>query len=222
MQCFLCQFEASIPTLKDQYQNYHFIDPNEENFVNLFKPIYFDDLKCNECQLQFVNDFGKKRHMFLNHYGQQNNRQKKQIGGSRNVLRLNTLIRGPITNYSINFNQHKNFYDFFSASVVDNFLNSVYNIFKPFNKKYKFQGYFELVNQQPTLDNQSFLTENRNWVTNVYKSIYFNEFVRSEISNDIKKRIISNGLTGSSWYFKRFECLNITVISVKEEKLFKS
>ena len=91
-----------------------------------------------------------------------------------------------------------------------------------YNKKYKFQGYFELVNQQLTLDNQSFLTENRNWVTNVYKSIYFNEFVRSEISNDIKKRIISNGLTGSSWYFKRFERLNITVISVKEEKLFKS
>ena len=222
MQCFLCQFEASIPTLKDQYQNYHFIDPNEENFVNLFKPIYFDDLKCNECQLQFVNDFGKKRHMFLNHYGQQNNRQKKQIGGSRNVLRLNTLIRGPITNYSINFNQHKNFYDFFSASVVDDFLNSVYNSFKAFKKKYRFQGYFELVNPQPTLDNQSFLTENRNWLTNAYKSIYFNEFVRSEISNDIKKRIISNGLTGSSWYFKRFERLNITVISVKEEKLFKS
>ena len=57
------------------------------------------------------------------------------MGGSKNVLPLNTLIRGPITNYSINFNQHKNFYDFFSASVVDDFLNSVYNSFKAFKKK---------------------------------------------------------------------------------------
>ena len=142
------------------------------------------------------------------------------MGGSKNVLPLNTLIRGPITNYSINFNQHKNFYDFFSASVVDDFLNSVYNSFKAFKKKYRFQGYFELVNPQPTLDNQSFLTENRNWLTNAYKSICFNEFVRSEIPNDIKKRIIFNGLTGSSWYFKRFERLNVTVVSVKE-KLIK-
>ena len=104
--------------------------------------------------------------------------------------------------------------------MVDDFLNSVYNSFKAFKKKYRFQGYFELVNPQPTLDNQSFLTENRNWLTNAYKSICFNEFVRSEIPNDIKKRIIFNGLTGSSWYFKRFERLNVTVVSVKE-KLIK-
>ena len=100
--------------------------------------------------------------MFLKHYGQQDNRQKKQIGRSKNVLLVNALIRGPITNYFINFNQNKNFYDFFSAIVVDDFLNSVYNSFKAFNKKYRLQGYFELVNQQPTLGNQSFLTENRN------------------------------------------------------------
>ena len=61
MKCFLCQFEASILTLQDHYQNYHLIDPNEENLINLFKPNYFDDLKCNECQLQFLNDFGKKK-----------------------------------------------------------------------------------------------------------------------------------------------------------------
>ena len=61
MKCFLCQFEASISTLQDHYQNCHLIDPNEGNFINLFKPNYFDGLKCNECQLQFVNDFGKKK-----------------------------------------------------------------------------------------------------------------------------------------------------------------
>ena len=32
MKCFLCQFEADIPTLKDHYQDYHLIDSTDENF----------------------------------------------------------------------------------------------------------------------------------------------------------------------------------------------
>ena len=159
--------------------------------------------------------------MFLRHY-----RQKQyQIGGSRNnnTTPLNILKRGSITNYSVNFNRHKNFYDFFSADIVNDFLNSVYRSFKPDkNIKYKFQGYFELVNQQKTIDNQSFLTDDQNWLTNVYSFKHFNEFVRAEIANDITKRIILNGLTGSSWYFKRFERLNITVVPLAKSKLIKS
>ena len=90
----------------------------------------------------------------------------------------------------------------------------VYQNFKPDQgvKKYKFQGYFELVNQQHTVDNQGFLTENRNWLTRVFNARYFNEFVRAELFNKITKKVIVNGLTGSSWHFKRFERLNITVV----------
>ena len=90
----------------------------------------------------------------------------------------------------------------------------VYQNFKPDQgvKKYKFQGYFELVNQQHTVDNQGFLTENRNWLKRVFNAGYFNEFARAELFNEITKKVIVNGLTGSSWHFKRYECLNITVI----------
>ena len=35
MKCFLCQFEADIPTLKDHYQKYHLIDSTDENFLNI-------------------------------------------------------------------------------------------------------------------------------------------------------------------------------------------
>ena len=104
MKCFPCQYEVDIPALKGHYLNYHLIDPNEENFVNLFKPNYLEDFKCEKCQIQFSNEYGKKRHMFLRHYKQRP--YIRQIGGSRNVLPWNTLKRGPITNYSINFNQH--------------------------------------------------------------------------------------------------------------------
>ena len=52
--------------------------------------------------------------MFLFHYG-----KHQQLGGNRDprnsTLPINVLKRGPITYYSINFNQHKNFYDFFSS-----------------------------------------------------------------------------------------------------------
>ena len=70
----------------------------------------------------------KKKHMFLFHYG-----KHKQIGGNcaqrTSTLLINVLNRGPITHFSINFSQHKNFYDFFSSGIVDAFLESVCEIY---------------------------------------------------------------------------------------------
>ena len=72
--------------------------------------------------------------MFLFHYG-----TKQQIGGARiSDLPLNIVKRGPITYYSINFDQHKSFYDFLSSDLVETFLNSVYQVFQP-KKVCKFQ-----------------------------------------------------------------------------------
>ena len=87
----------------------------------------------------------KKKHMFLFHYG-----KHQQMGGNRgprtSALPINVLKRGPITYYSINFNQHKRFSDFFTSGIVDAFLESLYEIYSP-NKENKFQGYTELINQ---------------------------------------------------------------------------
>lgn len=95
--------------------------------------------------------------MFLKHY-------RQQVAGSTNNnanAPLNILKRGTITNYSLNFVQHKIFYNFYVSDIVMDFLNSVYQTFKPNrNTWYKFQGYFELVNQQKTADNQNFITDN--------------------------------------------------------------
>ena len=139
--------------------------------------------------------------MFLVHYNQKG-------GPKANAdLPLNVLQRGPITYYSINFNQHKNFYDFYNGDMVDDFLGVVYRTFKPLkNIDHKFQVYFEIVNQQRTSDNQNFLTNNRSWLTKVYRFKFFNDFLENEFNNEIIKRIISNGLTGSSWYFIEHYC----------------
>ena len=104
--------------------------------------------------------------MFLFHYG-----TKQQIGGARiSDLPLNIVKRGPITYYSINFNQHKTFYDFFSSDLVETFLNSVYQVFQP-KKQCKFQGYAEIANQQT---GEIILEDEKVWLTNFHHSKYFN------------------------------------------------
>ena len=140
---------------------------------------------------------------------------KQQIGSARvSNLHLNTVKRGPITYYSINFNQHKNFYDFFSSDLVETFLSSVYQVFRP-KKECKFQGCAEIVNQQR---GEIILEHKRVWLTNVHFSKYFNDFVRGEIKDEITKRVIVNGLSGSSWIFKRFDRLNVIVVSLSDAK----
>ena len=127
-------------------------------------------------------------------------------------LPINVLRRGPIKYSSVNYNQHKNFYNFFQESVVDNFLESVYACFTP-DDQYKIQGYTEIINQQ---QGEFIIFEStRVWITNVYTAKYFNPYVRGAIKNDIVKRVIINGETGSSWVFNRFKRLQIIATSVK-------
>ena len=53
----------------------------------------------------------------------------------------------------------------------------------------------------------------RVWITNFYEGVCSSDFIRSNLVEDIKKRIIMNGMTGSSWRFKRFDRVYITVNS---------
>ena len=49
----------------------------------------------------------------------------------------------------------------------------------------------------------------------IHECVYFNDFVRENKERDIKRRIIINGQTGSSWRFKRFNHITIYISSVK-------
>ena len=53
--------------------------------------------------------------MFPFHYG--------QMGGSRQNFQrpINVLKKGPITYYSITYEQHKTFYGFFGDGIVEDF-----------------------------------------------------------------------------------------------------
>ena len=155
--------------------------------------------RCKVCGLVLINCRQKKNHMFLSHY-----QQNQQIGGSlmNQQQPFNVLKRGPITYYSVNFYQHKYFYNFFDEGVIDSLFDSMKDSTVSPKNEFKMQGYAEIVNFQPT---ETIELENlRLWVTNVYYGRYFNNVARQKMKQDILKRVIIKGETGSSWHFKHF------------------
>ena len=212
MKCLLCGLNCSTEKVIKKHVNFHQIKEDDIFFKDLFLPDTLEK-KCNFCDIFFKTCRQKKIHMFFFHYG-----TKKQFGGSkRSTLPINILKRGSITYFSINFTQHKNFYDFFKSDVVDDFLQSVYESYHP--QKNKIKGFFEIINKQR---GEAILEDNRAWLTNLFITKHFNTFIRTEIKNKIIKRIIVNGQSGSSWFFKRFERLSIITTPANQVQLFSN
>ena len=114
----------------------------------------------------------------------------------------------------IDHGTHYNFYD--SQELVSDFLTVFENVFIPRAdlRQVRFKCTFTVVNGQPA-SRAGFaeITDSRVWQTNVHDSVYFNDFIKSNLSQDILKRIIINGMAGSSWRFKRFDriCLAVNI-----------
>lgn len=212
MECLLCNFEfSSVVNGKNHYASYHKVDENNMYFLDLFEPNTIDGV-CRICNVKFDTYRMKKNHMFFYHYSKQSGSSRLQRSSD---LPLNILKRGAITYYSVNYDQHKGFYDFHSSDMVDVFLDMVHQAFSSQNHMYKFQGYFETINQQR--GPEIVLEDTRVWLTNVYRFKYFNDFVRGQIKDEIIKRVILNRQSGSSWFFKKFNRLNIIVVPLLNE-----
>lgn len=90
--------------LKKHYVNYHAVNEDDFIFKNFFTSDTLDK-KCKICRVNFDTARMAQKHMLLYHYG-----TKPHIGSaSVSDLLLNINRRGPITYYSINFDQHKYF-----------------------------------------------------------------------------------------------------------------
>ena len=101
---------------------------------------------------------------------------------------------------------------------MEDFLKSVCNRYNS-NKENKIQGYAEIINKQR---GEFIIIENtRVWLTNTFTTRCFNDYVKSEIRDDIVKR--KNGQRGSSWFFKRFNRLTVIVAPVDDvNRIFSS
>ena len=123
MECTYLKFSV-ISELKKHYVDFHGVDDSNPYLLQLFQPDTLDR-KCTKCSVVFGSSRMKKNHMFLYHYN--------HTGGTRrlNELPLNVLRRAQIVYYSVNFDQYKNYYGFLSTDMINVFLDSVYNVFKP-------------------------------------------------------------------------------------------
>ena len=100
--------------LRAHYISHHLINENNYHFKELF---LLDTISrgCDKCRMEFKNCKVKKNHNFMIHH--------HQVGGSitigTNEPPMHLLEQGRIKQYTINFDQHKIFYDFFDESIVD-------------------------------------------------------------------------------------------------------
>ena len=112
--------KKALQKLKHHYISFHLIDENNYYFKELFTPSTVSK-RCDQCKMGFRNYMVKKNHNFIHHYG--------HVGGARTQLPMNVPHQRKIKQYTIHFDQHKNFYDFFDEGIVDKFLKSVYECF---------------------------------------------------------------------------------------------
>ena len=218
MKCLLCKFKAvNNEEIKNHYINFHNVDENNEFFKNLL--VVENDVlvgeRCFKCNEFLPTLKYKKYHNFLKHY-----QDGKDIEFEEKPISI-VGIGSNIKKYEIKFSEHSDFYDFYDAEkIVDEFLTNVSKKIKRSNEYFLIRGGFSIENFQPTLDNYNEPLKNtKYWSTEPIETKSFNEFVYFNTRESILKRIIKNGLSGSSWRFNRFVYINIKTFSVDESIL---
>ena len=130
MKCLLCSSTfKDQETLLNHYLTYHNIDQNNWFFQKLFQAKNKILLKnCVRCSKFLTTEKYKATHDFLEHYD-----SGKNIPFEEKPLDI--LIFPGSTIYSIDFQKHNNFYNFYnSEKCVDDFLKNVKYKFVPTQK----------------------------------------------------------------------------------------
>ena len=128
--------------LLDHYLSYHNIDKNNWFFQKLFqvnnKTLLRNRVRCSEF---LTSEKHKATHDFLKHY-----EDGKNIPFEEKLFDI--LKFSGLTVYSINFQKHSEFYDFYnSEKCVDDFLNNVKYKLKS-NEKNSFKCSFHIENKR--------------------------------------------------------------------------
>ena len=70
-------------------------------------------------------------------------------------------------------------------------------------------------NIQPSpIENEQPIKNSRYWLTEPYQTKPVNDFTYFNLRESVLKRVIKNGLPGSSWHFNRFLCINVKILNV--------
>ena len=201
MNCLLCPASFdNVEKLREHYIVCHKIDKNNKFLQKLFSPTKKRSIfrKCLRRADFLSTEKFKVKHDFLKHYTEgQNLPFEDEL--------VEVLKTGSITSYEISVNKQPNYYNFESAKqVVDDFLKNVRSRFQP-KGDVLLKCDFMIENIQPSV-NENFapIINTRYWSTEPYKTKCFNDSVFYSLRENILKRVIINGMSGSSWTFRRF------------------
>ena len=218
MNCLLCKFNSKNKLeLENHYINFHNVDKENNYFKKLLKENndVFVGERCSKCDEFIPTAEYKKSHNFLKHY-----KDGKEVISDETPISI-VEIGNNIRKYEIKYSEHSSYYDFFnSEKVVDDFLSNVRRKIKRTNEYFLIRSGFSIENFQPVLDSYNEpLKDTRYWSTDPIETKSFNDFVYFNVRESILKRVINNGLTGSSWRFNRFVYINIKTFNVNESIL---
>ena len=214
MQCLLCNFKTNETSkLEDHYLNFHNVDRENRFFKKLFEDQnnIFQERRFGRCNEFLPTTKFKTYHNFLKHYK-----------AGKNVVEEKPLIVtsiGNIRKYEINYQNHSSDYDFYNSQIlVDEFLFNVKNRIEQSEFDFFICCSFFLEKIQPSPEDHDQPLKNcRYWSTSPIQTKSFNDFVFFNIRESVLKRVINNGLTGSSWHFKRFLYINIKTIKIIDQ-----
>ena len=173
MKCLLCS--STFQNQEDQlnhYISYHNIDENNWFFQKLFQIKNKSVLKqCVRCKEFLTTEKDKNIHNFLRHYKECKSVpfEEKPI----DILRFHGL-----TICSIEFQKHKDFYEFFnSEKCVDGFLRNAKSKLRAGGKKWiKCSFTIENMQSSPYKDLRP-IVNSRYWTTPPYEGVFFNDFI---------------------------------------------
>ena len=213
MKCLLCSSKfKDQKDLLNHYVTYHNVDENNWFFQKLFQIKDKRLLKrCLRCDKFLETEKQKTVHNFVKHY--EDDKTIPYEEKPLDVLRLASLMI-----YSIEFRKHQIFYDFYNSELcVKNLFKNVRYRFKAGSKKW-FKCSFVIENIQKSLYlGLQPIINSRYWTNATHDSVYFIDFIFFGLKQDILSRVIINGMSGSSWYFKRFISLAVKILDDEAE-----
>ena len=167
--------------------------------------------RCVRCNKFLPTTKIKFYHDFLKHYS-----------SGKNVIEekpLTVTSIGNVTKFEISYQEHSAHYDFYnSENLVNEFLFNVKTQIRRSDTDFLVTCGFSPENIQPPIgDYDQPLKVLRYWSTNPIQNKLFNDFVFFNTRELVLKRVINNGMTGSSWHFNRFLYINIKTIKVTDQ-----
>ena len=210
MKCLLWNFVSNgSEDLKKHYVDFHKVDQDNQFFISLLKRQ--NNVSCPRKYLRW-NEF------LLNHRFKVNHNFLAHHGAGRDVFEekpVNYTHLGEIQKYEIMFVQHSQDYDFYnSEKLVDDFLlNVMSRIRRSAEGDFIIKCGFSLENVRPApFENKAPIVNSRYWSTEAYQDKLFNDYIYFNLREGILKRVMNNGMTGSSWHFNRFLYVNVKIL----------